>query len=801
MFFLGKLRSGIGAYALAAVCALAAAALQWALQPALGSRIPFLFFLPLLAAIAATLGTGPALLVLLAGALQGTLWMVPVGRLELASAPDRISLAAYFLVGAVVVLWGSRVRVIGRRAAEAEQRMTLAQNDTGVGLFEIDLVSQTVFATPAMRRLLGFAPAGDSLTLERWVSMLPPDEIDNSRAALKQALQAGSDRYEREHRVVLHDGSGRWLLTRVQVETDAGGRPQRLRGVSVDITQRKALEAMLRQARDDLTLQVADLQRLHELSSALPELSTLQAQLQAILTALCEFHGTRQGLVWVTDPDSGRLTVMASLGFGARGVEGLSAVPPGTGPASLARAQGRRVVIEDTEQDPSYAQMHALARQEGFRAVHSTPLLALSGAVIGAISVQFTQPRRPTEREMRLADICARKAAVFIERARAQEALQAADRRKDEFLATLAHELRNPLAPIRQAAAISKAPAATEAQKRWSHEVIDRQVHQMALLLDDLLDVSRITRGMLRLRPGPTELKALIDAAVETARPLIDARRHELVVELPAEPLRLQVDAMRVAQVVANLLANAAKYTDPGGRIRVVAERTGDELQLRVSDNGIGLRAEALSEIFEMFTQVRSAEDRSAGGLGIGLALAKGLVALHGGRIWAQSPGPGQGSTFTLSLPLGHDAVAAEAPSVTPPGAERARRRVLVADDNHDAAESLAELLRLNGHEVTVAFDGEAALAEFRRFQPEVALLDIGMPKLDGNAVAGAIRRSPSGRHTMLVAITGWGQEKDRSEALAAGFDHHLTKPVDPERVHVLLTNLASQAAAGLAGP
>jgi signal transduction histidine kinase/CheY-like chemotaxis protein len=388
------------------------------------------------------------------------------------------------------------------------------------------------------------------------------------------------------------------------------------------------------------------------------------------------------------------------------------------------------------------------------------------------------------------------------ERKRAEEALQEADRRKDEFLATLAHELRNPLAPIRQAAALSRNPASTEAQKRWSHEVIERQVSHMALLLDDLLDVSRITRGALALRRGTHELGAILDAAVETARPLIDARRHTLEIVAPSAPIELEVDPLRVAQVVANLLTNAAKYTEPAGRIRLTAALDDEDVVIEVGDNGIGIAAESLPAVFDMFTQLRGGSDR-AGGLGIGLALTKGLVELHGGRIAVHSEGTGKGSLFTVRLPRGDGTAAAapvhapleEAPcaSMAPGPRAPARRRVLIADDNRDAAESLAALLELEGHEVALAFDGDDALRAFDRFRPEVCLLDIGMPHRSGNDVARSIRAQPGGAAPTLIAITGWGQENDRREALVSGFDHHLTKPVDPAQ---LLRIIAAEPAA-----
>jgi len=363
-----------------------------------------------------------------------------------------------------------------------------------------------------------------------------------------------------------------------------------------------------------------------------------------------------------------------------------------------------------------------------------------------------------------------------------------ADRRKDEFLATLAHELRNPLAPIRQAALISKAPTATDAQKRWSHDVIDRQVQHMSLLLDDLLDISRVTRGTLALRMQSTELSSVIDTAVETARPTIDSKRHVLTVDMPPEPLRFTVDPLRVAQVLSNLLTNAAKYTDPEGQIRLIARCEADDVVICVADSGIGISAATLPRVFNMFSQVHSTTDRSEGGLGIGLALAQGLIELHGGTIEARSEGLGCGSEFTVRLPRR----ASMAPLQTvangsPSTRATLQRRILIADDNRDSAETLAALLRMEGHEVTSVHDGPVALSVFGELKPDVALLDIGMPGLTGYEVARKMRQVTVRASLTLIAITGWGQDIDKERAFAAGFDHHLTKPVDPQRLVELL--------------
>ena len=363
-----------------------------------------------------------------------------------------------------------------------------------------------------------------------------------------------------------------------------------------------------------------------------------------------------------------------------------------------------------------------------------------------------------------------------------------ADRRKDEFLATLAHELRNPLAPIRQAALISKAPTATDAQKRWSHDVIDRQVQHMSLLLDDLLDISRVTRGTLALRMQSTELATVIESAVETARPTIDTKRHVLSVDIPAEPVHFTADPLRVAQVLSNLLTNAAKYTDPEGEIRITACCVGEDVVICVVDSGIGISAAALPRVFNMFSQVHSNTDRSEGGLGIGLSLAKGLIELHGGTIEASSAGLGCGSEFTVRLPRRAAAGKSQNPATPALAAKPPRqRRILIADDNRDSAETLAALLRMEGHEVTSVHDGPVALSVFSELKPDVALLDIGMPGLTGYEVARKMRQAGSKAPLTLIAITGWGQDIDKERAFAAGFDHHLTKPVDPQRLVELL--------------
>jgi signal transduction histidine kinase/CheY-like chemotaxis protein len=366
--------------------------------------------------------------------------------------------------------------------------------------------------------------------------------------------------------------------------------------------------------------------------------------------------------------------------------------------------------------------------------------------------------------------------------------LEEADRRKDEFLATLSHELRNPLAPIRNAAEVMAAPNLSEDKLLWARRVIQRQVKHMAWLLDDLLDVARITQGKLQLKRDLVTLPGIVDTAVETARPLLESRNHKLQVKLPAEQVVLDADALRVSQILANLLTNAAKYTDPGGRIELRAEIEGELLRMSVKDNGIGIPGKALPELFTLFSQVEASAARSEGGLGIGLALVKGLVELHGGTVAADSAGSGQGSEFIVHLPLVPPSLAASAKLVPDkPSVRAVGRRVLIADDNRDAADSLATLLQLSGHEVRVAYGGAAALSLAQTFRPEFALLDIGMPDLNGYRVAEALRAEPWGAAPYLVALTGWGQDEEKRKALAAGFDAHLTKPIELEQLTRLL--------------
>jgi two-component system CheB/CheR fusion protein len=373
-----------------------------------------------------------------------------------------------------------------------------------------------------------------------------------------------------------------------------------------------------------------------------------------------------------------------------------------------------------------------------------------------------------------------------------EAALKEADRRKDEFLALLAHELRNPLAPVRNAVQIMKLLGPVAPPLQQAREMIDRQVEHLTRLVDDLLDVSRITRGKITLRKEPAELSAILTRAVETSRPLIEANRHTLTVSIPPDSIRVIADPTRLEQVFANLLNNAAKYTERGGSVALIVERHGDVVAVRVRDTGFGIPAEVLPHVFDLFMQADRTLDRAQGGLGIGLTLVKALVEMHGGTVTAHSAGLGKGSEFVVQLPVVKDkgqGTKGEAESPTPgpsPFGLRPSRRVLVVDDNRDAAESLGMLLRLWGHEVRTAHDGRSGLKAALSYRPQVVLLDIGLPGLDGYEVARRLREEFGGA-ALLVAMTGYGREEDRRRAEEVGFDAHLTKPADPAALRSLL--------------
>jgi PAS domain S-box-containing protein len=428
-----------------------------------------------------------------------------------------------------------------------------------------------------------------------------------------------------------------------------------------------------------------------------------------------------------------------------------------------------QVDIRNRQQERLPMLLNIVRREEGGRIVDHWALFKSSD-------------RRAYERELLAARKAAEAAEAELKKLNAQ--LSAADRRKDEFLATLSHELRNPLAPMRSALDVFKLRFGHAGDDRLL-QVFDRQLRHLTRLVDDLMEVSRITQGRMQLSRAPVELTAVVRSAAQDLDATMKAARHTLQLFVDEGPIMVQGDATRLAQIVINLLTNAAKYTPDGGRIELHLRCQPGLAEIRVRDNGIGIPAAALGTVFEMFSQIESALERSKGGLGIGLALVRGLVDLHGGSIRAESAGAGQGSTFIVELPLAADAVCpAEA---APVDATPSPLRVMVVDDNQDAAETLAMVLELYACEVVVAHSGAQALELVDAADPALALLDIGLPDMNGYELARRLRQLPGGGARVLVATTGWGQQKDRELAFEAGFDHHLTKPIDFEAIKPLL--------------
>ncbi|MEX0677439.1 MAG: ATP-binding protein [Pirellulales bacterium] len=397
----------------------------------------------------------------------------------------------------------------------------------------------------------------------------------------------------------------------------------------------------------------------------------------------------------------------------------------------------------------------------------ASPILDARGNIVGASSV----------------------ARDITHRKQAEAALREADRRKDEFLATLAHELRNPLAPIRNSLHILRMTARNDATAERVCEMMERQVNHMVRLVDDLMEVSRITRGVIELRKEETDLAAILSSAVETSKPLITAADHQLAITIPQEYIPLYGDAVRLGQIFTNLLNNAAKYTDRRGQIWLSARREGNEVVVSVRDSGIGISAPMLPKVFEMFMQADRSTNRSQGGLGIGLTLVKQLTEMHAGTVSVQSEGPGQGTEFIVRLPVAAvQPDRTKQPSVSQKPTSLPQRRVLVVDDNEDSAASMGMLLNFLGTDVQVAHDGPTALAIIESYRPDVVLLDIGMPGMDGFEVARQVRQRVDFNNIMLIALTGWGQTEDRNRTRAAGFDHHLVKPADITALQSLLT-------------
>ena len=568
---------------------------------------------------------------------------------------------------------------------------------------------------------------------DEYVGALHPD--DRHLAQHIKGLAAQQDSFAAEYRIVRPDGTTVWLTGRgLVVERAPEGRALRLVSIMADSTERKLVEERFRLERERLDLALdAGQMGAYDLNFAL-------------------------GTIWWS-PETYRLFGVSAEQF----------VPT---PQSVLE------LIHPDDQE-TFIRLRRQAIDEHRPFVHELRIRRPDGSTIWIAHrgrAEYDAKGNPSRNFGVIMDIT--------ERRQVEEMLRDADRNKDHFIAMLAHELRNPLAPIRNAVTILRRSGPPDATSAWCHEVIDRQVNQMARLLDDLLDVSRLGRGQLHLRFEPLTLAPVVEQAIEMAQPAVHAGRHALEVRLDPQPLHVRGDAARLAQVLSNVLINAAKYTPPQGRIVLDVEREGEQALIRVSDNGIGIAAQHLSSIFEMFVRIETPGSHSAGGQGIGLSLAKSLLDLHGGTIAAFSDGIGKGTEFRIRLPL----ISVERALAVAPDAGGAASaepgstptyRVLVADDLRDSADSLADLLRTIGHTVEVAYDGEQALRLAEAFRPQVVILDLGMPKVDGYEACRRLRNSALGPALTVIAQTGWGQAHDLRRTREAGFDHHAVKPIE----------------------
>jgi len=605
--------------------------------------------------------------------------------------------------------------------------------------------------------------------------------IDSGQPVIDEEIQINPSEHSRDRRV--------YTCSYYPVHTETG----QLLGVNVavrDITRRKQAEAD--------TLFLLDLGEGIRFAADADEL------LWAVAVALGEyFKASRCGFIEV-DVEHERITVQRDYHPHVPSLVG--GYPFGALSPSLIEAAkaGQIIAVADVDNDERVAQFFSAGQEPGVRALVVTPLLR-DGKLISALVVAASDPHEWTEREITLINIVAERTWLAVERVRldtvlreSDAALRDADQRKDEFLATLAHELRNPLSLIRNVTTLQKSPVKPDADPSWGQDIIERQVNYLTRLTDDLFDVSRITRDKLTLQKDRVNLNEVIRAAVESSRPVIDQRGHELTVTMSQDSIGVEADRIRLTQVFMNLLNNAAKYTPSPGHIWLNVEHAGDMVVVRVKDTGIGIAAENLPHLFELFYQVDRSFTRSEGGLGLGLTLVHRLVEMHGGKIEVRSDGVNRGSEFIVQLPV---LPAASLPghliSMDPIYAAAAGRgrRILVADDFPQSAAILARLLRQDGNEVQIAQDGIEAVETAAQFRPDVAVLDIAMPKLDGYDAARMIREQPWGKRIFLIALSGWGQHLDRQRTKEAGFDTHLTKPARYETLVEILNQLPTDGA------
>jgi PAS domain S-box-containing protein len=659
------------------------------------------------------------------------------------------------------------------RLREGEQQLRLALEAGRMGAWEWHIASNRVTWSPGLEALHGLPPGAFDGTFEGFRRDIVPEDLAQVEQAIARTLHAGEE-HRIEYRIAPAGGGTKWVEGRGRLFRDVDGRPERMVGVCVDATERKLAEAaLLARARQQQAVA-----NLGELALRERDLQQLFAQATA---SVARALGVEYCKVLELLPEGREMLLRAGVGW-QEGLVGRARVDTGMdSQAGYTLASEKPVVVTHLSSEHRFRGPPLLV-EHGVVSGMSCIVRTADGAAWGVLGAHTTRRVEFTKDDVSFLVSVANVLGHAIERERAESALRESDRRKDEFIAMLSHELRNPLAPLRSTLELMRLgrQSAADADVR---EMMERQVAHLVRLVDDLLESSRISRGLLELKLAPVQLGDVLRTAVESAEPLIRQCGHRLDIDLPREALWVEGDTVRLSQVFANLLNNAARYTPHGGRIRLHAARVhGGKVRISVRDSGIGFGLKAQAQLFEMF-----ARGAGSSGLGIGLALARRLVEMHGGGIEASSEGEGHGAEFAVTLAL------TDAPAhVVPPAVLHAGEvlRVLVADDNRDAAQSLAALLQALGNDVQVAYDGIEAVEAARAFRPNVILLDIGMPLLDGYGAAREIRRDPQMGGAKLVALTGWGQEEDRQRVRAAGFDEHIVKPAELEVLRRVLSEV-----------
>ena len=665
---------------------------------------------------------------------------------------------------------GGDVRASEERYRSLVQASSAIVWDTcAAGEFDTDQPSWTAYTGQDAQQLRGWG----------WLEAIHPDDQPETAAKWRHALATGT-MCLLEHRLRGADDSYRYMNVRAVPIRDAAGTVREWFGVHIDIDERKRVEERLcvLDAMSQATRSAID-------PSTIMEITTRMLG-QHLQVTRCPYADL--------EPDNDRFTIRHDwTAEGAASTVGVYSLDLFGERAAGEMRQGRTLRIADVDGELANGDGAAMFNAIACKAIICCPLVK-EGRLVAMMAVHQDHPRHWSDHEVALVEETVERSWAHIERARANLALREADRRKTEFLAILAHELRNPLAPIRNGLQVMRLAADKPATVARVRDMMERQVSQMVDLVNDLLDVARITRGDFELKPARVALRDVVGSALDTSMPLIEANGHALSVDLPPGDIDLMVDPTRIAQVIANVLNNAAKYTPAGGAIAVAARREAGNVCISVSDNGVGIPAQLAHSVFEMFSQVGTSMERAQGGLGIGLSLARRLVELHGGRIDLATPPGATGSTFEIRLPVAPAEPDLVAPRPTDDSMPVLRAlRVLIVDDNVDAADMLAALLEMTGHTTRVANDGPRALELAAEFMPEVAFLDIDMPGMNGYELSQKLGELPGMGSLMRIALTGWGEENDRARSKAAGFDHHFLKPCDLQAVNALLNELAAR--------